>query len=141
MLIKVRIDSKALVGGYPALTILKLVRRLNNLTCWDVETVRFILRTERDTAEAIIRALVEAGLAVSQPTQGTDSFTTTPLAPAFGTATAAKPITRRTADQALFPDLRAVRYSHMTSRKGEPDEDSAKAGKQQPVSSGQHGRM
>jgi hypothetical protein len=64
---KVRIDPKAVVGGYPALTIRKLVRRLNNLLCWNAETVGVILRIERSNAEAIVRVLVEAGLTVAEP--------------------------------------------------------------------------
>jgi hypothetical protein len=90
-----------LVGGFPALTIRRLVRRLNNLRGWNAETVRVILRTEGGAAEAIVGALFEAGLAVSKPEQGVDGHQTTLLAQAFGSATAAKPITRQTADRAL----------------------------------------
>jgi predicted nucleotidyltransferase len=90
-----------LVGGFPALMIRKLVRRLNNLQCWNAETVRVILRTEGGAAEAVVGTLLEAGLAVSQPELGVGGYQTTPLAQAFGSATAAKPITRRTADRAL----------------------------------------
>ena len=96
-----RIEPNSLVGGFPALTIRKLVRRLNNLPCWNAETVRMILRTEGAAAEAIVRALLESGLAASQPEQGMDGYQTTPLAQAFGSATAAKPITRQTADRVL----------------------------------------
>src|SRR5579862_2303371 len=98
---KVRIEPNSLVGGFPALTIRKLVRRLNNLQFWSAETVRVILRTEGGTAEAIVGALLEAGLAATQPELGVDGYHATPLAQAFGSATAAKPITRRTADRAL----------------------------------------
>jgi predicted nucleotidyltransferase len=90
-----------LVSGFPALTIRKLVRRLNNLQCWNAETVRVILRSEGGAADAIVGALLDAGLAATQPEQGVDGYQTTPLAQAFGSATAAKPITRRTADRAL----------------------------------------
>jgi predicted nucleotidyltransferase len=97
----VRIDPKAVVGGYPALTIRKLVRKLNDLLGWNAETVQVILRNERSEAEAIVRALVEAGLAVAAPIGGLYGWTTTQLARSFGSATAAKPITRQTADHAL----------------------------------------
>ena len=96
-----RIDPKAVVGGYPALTIRKLVRNLNNLQCWNSETVQVMLRNERGEAEAIVSALVEAGLAVASPIRGMYGWTTTQLAQSFSSATAAKPITRRTADHAL----------------------------------------
>jgi predicted nucleotidyltransferase len=99
--IKVRIDSKAVVGGYPVLTIRKLVRKLNNIQYWHAETVQVILRNERSEAEAIVRALVAAGLAVAAPLCSMDAFTTTQFARSFGSATAAKPITRQTADHAL----------------------------------------
>jgi predicted nucleotidyltransferase len=112
----VRIDPKAVVGGYPALTIRKLVRRLNNLLCWNVETVRVILRNERSEAEAIARALVEAGLAVAEPSRGADGYITTQLAQSFGFATAAKPITRQTADHALSQLLERVNQVNSEER-------------------------
>jgi predicted nucleotidyltransferase len=108
LIYKVRIDSNGVVGGYPALTIRKLVRRLNNLLYWNAGTVQSILRTERTDAEGIVTALVEAGLAVAQTGQGIDGCTTTPLAQSFGSATAAKPITRQTADRVLCQLLERV---------------------------------
>ena len=103
-----RIDPKAAVAGFPALTIRKLVRRLNDLPYWNTETVQAILRKERNEAEAIVRALVEAGLAVSKVSRGMNGCTTTQLARSFGSATAAKPITRQTADRALSQLLERV---------------------------------
>jgi predicted nucleotidyltransferase len=104
----VRIDSKSLVGGFPALKIRKLVRKLNNLQYWNDETVQVILRNGRSEAEAVVRALVEAGLARAAPIRGMDSCTTTQFAQSFGSATAAKPITRQTADHALSQLLERV---------------------------------
>jgi predicted nucleotidyltransferase len=104
----VRIDPKAAVGGFPALTIRKLVRRLNDLPNWNTETVQTILRKERAEAEAIVRALVEAGLAVPKSSRGMNGCATTQLARSFGSATAAKPITRQTADHALSQLLERV---------------------------------
>jgi predicted nucleotidyltransferase len=98
----VRIEPNSLVSGFPALTIRKLVRRLNNLQCWNAETVRVILRTEggapRTQSSEPCWTLASRA---TQPEQGVDGYQTTPLAQAFGSATAAKPITRRTADRAL----------------------------------------
>ena len=51
---KVRINPKAAIGGYPALTVRMVVRRLTNLRCWNDETVQVILRTDRTEAEAIV---------------------------------------------------------------------------------------
>jgi len=104
----VRIDPKAVIGGYPALTIRKLVRKLNNLQYWNAETVQAILRNERSEAEAIVRVLVEAGLARAAPIRGMDTCATTQFAQSFGSATAAKPITRQTADHALSQLLERV---------------------------------
>lgn len=103
-----RIDSKSLVGGFPALKIRKLVRKLNNLQYWNAKTVQVILRNERSEAEAIVRALVEAGLARAAPIRGMDTCATTQFAQSFGSATAAKPITRQTADHALAQLLERV---------------------------------
>jgi predicted nucleotidyltransferase len=104
----VRIDPKSLVGGFPALKIRKLVRRLNNLQYWNAETVQVILRDERSEAEAIVEALVEAGLACAAPIRGMDACNTTQFAQSFGSATAAKPITRQTANRALSQLLERV---------------------------------
>ena len=104
----VRIDPKSLVGGFPALKIRKVVRKLNNLQYWNAETVQMILRNEYSEAEAIVRALVEAGLARAAPVRGMDACTTTQFAQSFGSATAAKPITRQTADRALSQLLERV---------------------------------
>jgi predicted nucleotidyltransferase len=104
----VRIDPKAVIGGYPVLTIRKLVRKLNNLLYWNAETVQVILRNERSEAEAIVKALVEAGLARAAPIRGMDTCATTQFAQSFGSATAAKPITRQTAGHALSQLLERV---------------------------------
>lgn len=103
-----RINPKAAVGGFPVLTIRKLVRSLNELPYWNAETVQVILRNERNEAEAIVRALVEAGLAVATSSRGMKGCITTQLARSFGSATAAKPITRQTANQALSQLLERV---------------------------------
>ena len=103
-----RIDPNAAIGGYPALKVRKLVRRLNSLLFWSVETVQVILRTERTEAVAMVQALVEAGLAVPEPGRGVDIWRTTQLAQTFGSATAAKPITRETADKLLSQLLERV---------------------------------
>jgi predicted nucleotidyltransferase len=104
-----RIDAKAVVGGYSALMVRKLVRRLNNLMFWNAETVQVILGTEPCEAESIVKALAAAGLAVPAPSQGMDRWTTTQFAQAFASATAAKPITRQTANRALAELLERVK--------------------------------
>jgi predicted nucleotidyltransferase len=95
------VDPNTTLGGYPVLKVRKLVRRLNNLLFWTTETVQVILRTEHAEAHALVRVLADAGLAVPEPDRGVETWRTTQLAQTFGSATAAKPITRETADRAL----------------------------------------
>jgi len=71
-------------------------------------TVQTILRKERAEAEAIVRALVEAGLAVPKSSRGMNGCATTQLARSFGSQTAARPITRQTADHVLSQLLERV---------------------------------
>ena len=111
-----RIDPKAVIGGYPALMIRKLVRKLNNIQYWKAETVQVILRNERSEAEAIVKTLVEAGLAVTAPIRVMDGWATTQFARSFGSATAAKPITRKTADHALSQLLERVNQVNTEER-------------------------
>ena len=111
-----RIDPKAVIGGYPALMIRKLVRKLNNIQYWKAETVQVILRNERSEAEAIVKTLVEAGLAVTAPLRVMEGWATTQFARSFGSATAAKPITRKTADHALSQLLERVNQVNTEER-------------------------
>jgi hypothetical protein len=60
----------------------------------------FLCHSFRSEAEAIVKALAEAGLALVARIHGMDACTTTQFAQSFGSATAAKPITRQTADHA-----------------------------------------
>ena len=47
-----------LIRPMPTWRMSSMQYRLNNLQCWDAETVRVILRTEGVADEAIVRALV-----------------------------------------------------------------------------------
>jgi len=96
--------------------IRKLVRKLNNIQYWKAETVQVILRNERSEAEAIVKTLVEAGLAVTAPIRVMDCWATTQFARSFGSATAAKPITRKTADHALSQLLERVNQVNTEER-------------------------
>jgi len=96
-----QIDSKGNVGGYPTLLVRKLVRRLNNLLIWDWETVQRILLVGPNEARAVVKAMEDAGFAKANRGRGPKAWTTTQLAQSFGSATAARPITRRTAEAAF----------------------------------------
>ncbi len=108
-----RIDPKSSVGGYPALLVRKLVRALTNRLYWDLETVERILRSKPNEASGLVKALEAAGLAKANRGKGPKMWRTTRFARSFASATAAKPITRRTAEKALAPFLELVnRVNH-----------------------------
>jgi hypothetical protein len=105
---KMRIDPNARVGGYPALLIRKLVRGLNNHLNWDWETVQRLLAAEPSEATELVKTLEAAGRAKANRDKGPKTWTTTQLAQSFGSATAAKPITRQTASASLNQLLERV---------------------------------
>src|SRR5712671_1378643 len=98
---EMRIDSKSSVGGYPALLVRKLVRGLINYLYWDLETVQRILHLGPHEASGLVKALEAAGLAKGNRGKRPKTWTTTQLAQSFSSATAAKPITRKTAEKTL----------------------------------------
>ena len=83
------------------MAVRKLPRRLSDSLHWNIETVQVVLRVERTEAEGIVRALVEAGLAVAEQSPRGNEWTMTQLAKLFASATAAKLIKRQTAARAL----------------------------------------
>lgn len=89
------------MGGFPVLFVRKVVRRLNHRLSWDTETVQKIAGIGMHQAVDLITALRKAGLAKANLGKGPLTWMTTPLAQSFGAASAAKPITRRTAERAL----------------------------------------
>ena len=81
-----RIEAKSTLGGYPVLQVRKLLRA---------------------------RALEASGLAKIRPGKGPKAWTTTQLAQSFASASAAKPITRKTAETALSRLLERIdRVNH-----------------------------
>src|SRR6202022_3145393 len=110
---EMRIDPKGRVGEYPALLVRKLVRALTNRLYWDLETVERILHLGPNEASRLVKTLEAAGLAKANRGNGPKQWTTTQLAQSFGSATAAKPITRQTAKKALAQFLERVdRVNH-----------------------------
>jgi predicted nucleotidyltransferase len=104
----VRIDAQSLVGGYPALQMRRLVRTLNDRLYWGLEVVPSFLHTSEIDASRVVAALEAHGLARARRGKGAKAWTTTQLAQSFACATAAKPITRRTAEAALAAFLERV---------------------------------
>lgn len=103
-----RIDPKGRVHGYPLLQLRKLVRVLNNCLSWDLRTVQAVLSVGSAKARGIVEALEAAGLSKPLKEKGSKTWTTTQAAQAFASATAAKPITRETAERALADFLARV---------------------------------
>jgi predicted nucleotidyltransferase len=81
---------------------------LNNLLTWDLETVQRILSVGPSEARALVKALEDAGFAKANRRKGPKTWTATQLAQSFGSATAARPITRQTAEAALAQFLARV---------------------------------
>jgi predicted nucleotidyltransferase len=110
---KMRINSKGTVGGFPALLVRKLVGALTNRLYWDLETVERILHLKPNEASGLVKALEAAGLAKASRGRSPKKWTTTQLAQSFASATAAKPITRQTAEKSLAQFLERVnRVNH-----------------------------
>jgi predicted nucleotidyltransferase len=96
-----RIDSKGTLFGYPLLYVRKLVRVLNNYLSWDLKTVQEVLSVRPTKARKIVNALHAAGLSKRCRGKHLKTWTTTQAAQTLASATAAKPITRQTADRVL----------------------------------------
>ncbi len=103
-----RIDPNGTVGGLPALVVRKLVRALTNRLYWDLETVERILHLKPNEASGLVKALEAAGLAKATRGRSPKKWATTQLAQCFASATAAKPITRQTAEKSLAQFLERV---------------------------------
>ena len=108
MLDTMRIDPKGTIQGVPVLRLRKLVRVLNNFPSWDLKSVQSELSVGLAEARDVVQALKAAGLAKIHRGKGSKTWTTTPLAQSFASATAAKPITRLTAERALADFLARV---------------------------------
>jgi predicted nucleotidyltransferase len=103
-----RIDPSGVIGGFPVLLVRKVVRRLNNYLRWDAEAVRDIAGIGLEKAADLIKALQKAGMAKANRGRDAGTWTTTQLAQSFAAASAAKPITRQTAEEILQEFLERV---------------------------------
>jgi predicted nucleotidyltransferase len=112
---QMRIDPSGGIGGFPVLFVRKVVRRLNNRLSWDAEAVQEIGGIDAHQAGELIKALRKAGLARANRSGARRTWMTTPLAQSFGAASAAKPITRQTAERALDDLLDRVMFVNRRS--------------------------
>lgn len=103
-----RLDPNEKLGGFPVLFVRKVVRSLNCRMLWDVGSVQKAAGVDLQDAARLIKALVRARLAKANRGRDANTWTTTQLARRFGAATAAKPISRETAERALQKFLTRV---------------------------------
>jgi len=111
-----RIDPKGTVGGYPALRVRRLVRTLSTRLYWDLKTVATVLSVTPGEAKSLVEALEGLGFAKARRGKGPKTWRTTQRAQSIACATAAKPITRRTAEAALARFLERVDRVNKDSR-------------------------
>jgi predicted nucleotidyltransferase len=100
-----RIDPKATIGGYSALVVRKTLRHLRDWNQWGVAALESAAALPPGTGPALVKALRTAGLIEAS---GTGAWTVTQAGRTFSSATAAKPITRATAEKALAQFLERV---------------------------------
>ncbi|MGD0499472.1 MAG: nucleotidyltransferase domain-containing protein [Bryobacteraceae bacterium] len=105
---QMRIDPSGALGGFPVLLVRKVLRRLNDYLHWDADAVRQIAGIGPEQVADFIKALQKAGLAKANRGRDSGTWTTTQLARSFGAASAAKPITRQTAERVLQGFLERV---------------------------------
>src|SRR5260370_5786259 len=102
------VRNEGTIQGYPLLQVRKLVRALSNRLYWDLKTVQAVLSVGPAKAREMVEALEATGLSKTRREKGSRTWTTTQCAQTFASATAAKPITRQTAERALAEFLSRV---------------------------------
>ncbi len=103
-----RIDPKSLIGGFPAVLVRKVVRHLGSGTFY-ADTLQRVAHLDGQQAAALIAAMKKAGLVKANSGRLRGTWSTTQLALRLGAASAAKPISRETAERALEEFLERVK--------------------------------
>jgi predicted nucleotidyltransferase len=93
-----RVDPKGTIAGKPALLVRDCLRTLRARISWNLATLERAASLERGTGKSLLRALSAAGLVRSV---GRGWWEITETGQRLSSATAAKPVTRGTADKAL----------------------------------------
>jgi predicted nucleotidyltransferase len=93
-----RIDPKDSIAGQPALLVRQTLRRLRNQLQWRLEDFESTASIKAGEARALLKTLLAKGLV--EPT-GRGSWTITQAGQTLSSATAAKHVTRATAEKAL----------------------------------------
>jgi predicted nucleotidyltransferase len=100
-----RIDPKSVIGGCPALVVRKTLRHLRVWDQWGVETLESIAAVAPGTGRDLVKALQAEGLIESCAGGG---WCVTQAGRRFSVASAAKPVTKVTAEKALAQFLDRV---------------------------------
>ena len=101
-----RIDAKGMVGQYPTLFVRKTLRQLRDQFQWGLSTLEAAAGLLSGSGRALLKTLQDEGLV--EPA-GRDAWAVTQAGRTFSSATAAKPVTRATAEAALSEFLGRVK--------------------------------
>ena len=93
-----RIDPNGLIGGCPALVVRKALRHLRVWDQWGVAELEAAAALPPGTGRDLVKALQTEGL-IEASARG--AWSVTQAGRTFSAATAAKPVTRETAEKAL----------------------------------------
>src|SRR5215471_8646618 len=100
-----RIDSKGTIRGYPMLLVRQTLRRLRGDLVWGEEALERAAKLPSGTGRALARALQAEGLIEASRHDG---WTVTQAGDTLAVATAARPVSRQTAERALAQFLERV---------------------------------
>ena len=108
-----RIDPEGTIAGKPALLVRGCLRTLRARISWDLAALEAAASLEPGTGKSLLRALSAAGLVKSL---GRGWWEITQAGQRLSSATAAKPITRATAEKALRDFLARVELVNRDAR-------------------------
>ena len=100
-----RIDPNGTIGGSPALAVRKMLRYLRGWDQWKVADLEAAAALAPGTGDALVKAFQTEGLIEAS---GKGAWAVTQAGRTFSAATAAKPVTRATAKNALAEFLERV---------------------------------
>jgi predicted nucleotidyltransferase len=108
-----RVDPKGTIAGNPALLVRECLRTLRARVSWDLPALEAAASLEPGTGRSLLRALSAAGLVKSI---GRGWWEITQEGRRLSSATAAKPVTRATAEKALREFLTRVERVNRDAR-------------------------
>src|SRR5690242_21700197 len=93
-----RIDPKGMVAGWPALLVRRTPRHIRRHLQWGLAELKSTASVEVGAGRALIKGLLAEGLIEAA---GRDAWKVTQAGQTFSSATAARRVTRATAQKAL----------------------------------------